>query len=301
MSFLAKNFLSWVQETFNNREIATALWFLLIFGFCLRSNAVRKSLGGLLNALFNKRLLLLFGSFFVNIVGICWILIYLNLWRTDQLVSTILWFFLSSYSLLDRATCDDIEKINIRSLCVDHLRALVVFEFLVVAYTFSLWLEFIVVPLLSILVIPIVYSEYKPEYYTLSTICQRIVMVIVLLMLWNSLKSIVVDSQSFFSTNTGRDFLLPFFLSLGSMPFLYISHCYSVLERAYLRIDLKQFQPDQIKRYAKRRFCYAFFLRPKLLRLAIHRFHSIPAMTTSDVDQIIFDLRSHQHDGSGQE
>ncbi|MEJ1991287.1 MAG: hypothetical protein P8X50_06075, partial [Maritimibacter sp.] len=98
----------------------------------------------------------------------------------------------------------------------------------------------------------------------------------------------------FFSTTTGRNFLLPIALTLGSVPVLYMWYAITKIENAFISIDLKNHPPEALKRYARRRFTWAFLTRPWLLQRAIRQFHALPIKTRADVDRIVDAIREYE-------
>ena len=284
------NWWLWVQATFNNREIATGIWSLLAFILCLLHKDIRSGIWGILNAFVQTKLLMLFGSLALNIVALCWLFSQLRCWASDQLIPTILWYFLSGFALTGRALNAKEDEGHFKSLVLDSFRVAVIFEFIVVAYSFSLLVEFFLVPILLLVGLVIAFADTKKEYASAKTLFEWIATVVVIGMLWKSIGNIWQQPDAFFSVQTGRDFLLPILLTVGSIPFFYSWYCYSHIENARIQIDFKTFQSDELKRYARKRFFFTFMVRPWLLRRATRQFHNMPAKTNSDVDQIITDI-----------
>ena len=174
------------------------------------------------------------------------------------------------------------------SLLWDNLRIIEIFEFVVVAYSFSLLIEFFLVPIM--VVVGLIIADTKNEYASVNKVFEWIVLAVVIGMLWKSVGTISAQPGTFFTLQTGRNFLLPFVFTIGSIPFFYFWFCYSHIENASIRIDFKTFQSDELKHYASKRFFFIFMVRPWLLQRAVRQFHNLPAKTNSDVDQIITDI-----------
>ena len=136
-------------------------------------------------------------------------------------------------------------------------------------------------------------SPYTRFDYS-SKFFEWIAIAVTTIVLWKSVGSIWDQPSAFFTTQNGRNFLLPGLLTVASIPFLYILYCYSRIENARIRINFKTFQSNDLKRYARRRFFLTFMTRPELLRRATRQFHSMPARTDSDVDQIVSDVLVHE-------
>ncbi len=171
-----------------------------------------------------------------------------------------------------------------------------IFEFIVVAYTFSLVTELVLVPILFFLAATLAVAATKPEYAKAKVLLELILATFAAVLVWNSVSSIWSQPDQFFTTDTGRNFVLPILLTVGSIPVFYLLFCYSHVEQARIQIDQKTFQSDELKKYARKRFFLIFPLRPWLLRRATRQFHTLPAKTNADVEQIITDILSYERD-----
>ena len=284
----------WLQANFPNRQIATGIWLFIGFVLCFLSRKIRFSIGGVLKALVQRKLVILFGWTVLNVGVLCWLLSMLGLWGRDQLTATGLWIVLSGFALAGRTLSAGNDQGYFKRLLVDCLKVTVVLEFLVVGYSFSLPIEFLLVFFMTILVLSIEFSRAKDELAPVRKLFEGIIAGAVAFVLWKAVWGIWDRPEAFFTTKTGRNFLLPMLLTAGSTPFLYILHCYSNIEIARIRMDRKAFQSDELKRYAKRRFFLRFMARPWLLLRAVRQFHCIPAETADDVDQIVADVLVHE-------
>ncbi len=284
----------WAQATFPNRQIATGIWLLIAFLLSFSSKNIRSSIGGVLKALLQRKLVLLFGSSILNVSILCWLFSTFGLWSPDQLPATVLWTVLSGFSLIGRTLSAKDDQGYFKRLFLDCFKIIVVLEFLIVGYSFSLPIELVLVPLMTFLVLLIEFSRTKVEYASVKKLFEWIAIAVTAIVLWKAVGNIWDQPDAFFTTKTGRNFLLPGLLTVASIPFLYIWYCYSHIENARIRINLKTFQSDDVKHYARRRFFLTFMTRPQLLRRATRQFHSMPARTSGDVDQIVSDILVHE-------
>ena len=284
----------WLQANFPNRQIATGIWLFIGFVLCFLSRNIRSSTGGVLKALVQRKLVILFGWTILNVGVLCWLLCMIGLWGRDQLTATVLWTALSGLALAGRTLSPENDQGYFKRLVVDCLKITVVLEFLFVGYSFSLPIELLLVFIMTFLALSIEFSRAKDELASVSTLFEWIVAGLVVFVLWKAVWGIWDRPDAFFTTKTGRNFLLPMLLTAGSIPFFYVLHCYSNIELARIRIGQKTFQSDELKRYARRRFFLRFMAWPRLLLRAARQFHSLPAETRDDVNQIVADVVVHE-------
>lgn len=284
----------WIQVSFNTREIATGIWLLATVIALLLWKETRSSLLQVARAAVRWNLLALFGSFVLYVAALSWILAEARLWTLAQLVPTILWLLLSGTALLARSLTIKEDEPFFRRLVFDSFTITAVFEFIVVAHTFSLHVELLFVPVFVVLGVFLGVSQTKEKFRPARIFLETIISLIVLVLLWHSLSGIWDGPDQFFTTQNGRNFLLPIFLIIGSIPAFYLWYCISNFQTASIHIGMKTFQSDELKRYAKRRFFFSFFLRPWLLQRAARQFQIIPAKRNEDVRRIVEVIRKHE-------
>lgn len=283
-----------IATNFDNREIAIGIWLigLLVWGIFQRS--VRQSLFEVVKAFLDWKLLLLFGSFAIYTATIVLVLEKVELWKPDQIVATILWYLLSGTVMLGRSLKAEETPNYFRAMFVDNFRVVVVFEFVIVAQTFSLLAELIFVPFMAILGALLAFSELNGEYGAVKKILERLLALMVLALVWYSASTIWSEPENFFTFRTGRNFFLPILLTVLSLPIFYFWFCLAQVERENIALRFKKFQSDELKSYARRRFFVLFGFRPTLLRRAVRQFQNLPAKTNSDVDKIIDEINRYQ-------
>ncbi len=285
-----KELFEFLTTTFNNREIAVGTWLFGVILYTLSLSPVRKSFGGVIKAILVPKLVLFFGTVAINTALICLVLMHFSLWTTDQLPASLLWLVLSGCAMAGAALQAKEDEGYFRGLALGSLSASGVFEFIVVAKSFSLMAELILVPICFIMGAVYFMSENDKENATAHKLVTWILIIIAAAFAWHSLMGILENLDGFFSSTTGRNFLLPIFLTIGSIPLFYLWYCYSHIEGARIQIDMKTFQSDELKRYARKKFFLTFAARPWLLRRATRQFQSLPAETNTDVDQIIKEI-----------
>ncbi|MEZ4104631.1 MAG: hypothetical protein R3B60_05105 [Candidatus Paceibacterota bacterium] len=277
----------WLQKYFNNREIATGFWLLVLAILLLYWNKTRDSIKELLHVILQKKLLILFASLAIYLVGLCWLLSELSLWTSVQVPATSLWFFLSGVVLLGRSLSLKEDDRYFRKLVFDSFKVAAIFEIIVVAYTFNFLAELLLVPLFAILGALIAISGTNEKYRPAKNLFETIVSLIVVILLWLSISQIWQTPDDFFTTQNGRNFLLPILLTIGSIPLFYLWYCYSSYETAAISFEFKKIHTDKAKQYAKRKFFLSFFFKPWLLKRALRQFNLLPTANNENAKNII--------------
>ena len=287
-------FWAWIIEHFNNRELASAIWLTAILFLVSFKSDVRQSLLSVAGAVLDLKLLGLFSAFAVNVLALIWLGSYLNIWITNLITPTIVWYLFGGLPLLAKSFDVKEDSQHFLGYAKSALGVIALLEFIFVADTFSLAIELFFTPVVALISMTLVMSERKPELSSVKALLTWLMVAFMAIILWHSVSGIAAHPDGFFTTSTIRSFVWPIYLTIFSIPFFYLLHCYSNIEGARIQIDQKTFQSDKLKSYARKQFFWTFFLRPWLLRRATRQFHSLPAKTSSDVDQIIQDIRKYE-------
>lgn len=252
------DFWLWVTQNFNNREIAAAAWIVLILGLVSIKWVVRSSLFGVVRALADRKLLIVLGAFAGWIGLLSWFGSGTGLWTSSQVVPTVVWYFVGGLPLLFRAFDAKEGTQHFRGYATAVLSGTAVIEFIYVAKTFSLPIELVLTPIVTFIALLAVVSERDPEHAAVNKLLTWVLAIIALTILWHSVSQIWAEPEAFFTTDTARSFILPIYLTICTIPFFYVLHCYSHIEGARIQIGQKTFQSDELKAYAKKRFILTF-------------------------------------------
>jgi hypothetical protein len=290
--------MEWFSQSFNNREIASAIWLAIgavfFVPYLLPTADLKRLVFELLKALFQPRLVVLFGAYALWVTLGAYLLSLVGLWTAFELKNTIMWFLFSGAGLLARAIQHDGDASFFGEIIRDQFRILAVFEFVVVAYSFALWLELLLVPFVTLLTGLQFVAEREEKFAPVKRLIDGILLGIAVMAIWHFVASVMENTGTFFSLQTMRDVLLPILLSAFSIPIYYLTYCYSRWENAVIRIGLKTYQSDVLKEQAKATFCRNLFLQPVLLDRAVRQFQTLPAKNKPDLDEIVAEIRQYE-------
>ncbi len=241
-----------IIRALNNREIATAIWLTFIFLWALSISGVRRSILDLLKVFFNKKIFIPLIAMLLYIV--CMIVVFekIGFWDESATKDTILWALgsaFTAYFSLNKVVQDDS---YFKNAILDNLKFVLILEFVINLYSFSLPAELIVIPIVSFIVLLNAFAESKPEYKQVSKLLNFILGVFGLYLIAFTFMEIVLDFRNFASLKNLRDFFLPIFLSISLLPFIYVMALFMQYETLFIRIDFANKNPD-IAKYAKRK------------------------------------------------
>ena len=234
----------------NNREKALIFWLgIFVFWMFIRKD-IRPLLFNVVKNFFVTKIVLVTAIMIVYVSSIILIFSKIDLWDNSLLKDTVFWFMGTAFVLLLNITQINDDEKYFRKLIVDNLKLLVLFQFIVNLYTFSLLIEIIFLPVLFFIAGVRVVAESKDEFKVIS---DYIFSGLGFFLLFYSLSNILDNPQDFNTFNNFRVFTLPILLTFAYVPFLYfvgLGMTYEVID-THINIHLKRDQ--KLARFLKRK------------------------------------------------
>lgn len=236
---------------FSNREIALFLWVFIIIIFLSLNKPIRKSFRPVLKAFFSKRILIAVLCLLLYVSAIVFALHCIRYWDISILKDTIFWTFGFAFVLMFRM--NDIKRFkDFRIVLKVALKWTLVVEFIVAFYSFPLALEIIIFPIILFIGLMQVYSEAYTEHQQVNRILLNILSVIGFVIFCCSAYMTFFNSETLFSIQNGKVFLLPIILTMLFLPFIYLLSLYDMYAVLFVRLRIF-IKDDSIRRKVKRR------------------------------------------------
>ena len=253
------------MEILNNREIAIGIWLLVVIGWGAWSASIRDAFGKVVLAFCSRKILIPFGLAVAYIVVVVVALSMAGLWSWGQLKNTILWSISVAAVALFRVPGIAEDEHYFRHAVRDSFKIIAVLEFVIGFYSFSLWIEILIVPIATLLVAMQAFSEGKDVYAPAPALIGWLLAALGIGIAAYALYMLVSDFGQFATAGTLTDFALPIVLTLLFLLFLYFLAIFVTYENAFIRLDLT-FREPQLRRYAKRAALAGFHVRRQLLK-----------------------------------
>lgn len=225
-----------MADIVNNREIAVVFWTVILFAWVLSYREVRSSLKEVVRVFFAKQIVISMLLFITYVLAVVFLLYKIGIWYPSNLKTTVFWVIGTAFTML--MTINDVKKNEhyFRKVVLDNLKLLLVLEFILGLYVFNLWMELILVPILAITVILKDFTESKPEYKSVATLLNVVMVMFGTGLLTFSIYSLVYDLQGFATADNLREFILPPVLTLSFLPFIYVMALYIAYENIHMRM-----------------------------------------------------------------
>ena len=253
------------MEIFNNREIAIGIWLLGFVAFSASFRSIRQSLHDIWKAIVCRQILTLILLVLAYVAAAVLLLHEIGLWSTSQLKNTIFWTLSVAFVSMFRVPQIAEDESYFRNAIKDCFKIIAVLEFVIAFYTFSLFAELVIVPVVTFLVMLQAFSEAGQRDKRVSQMLSNILAAFGCALLLYAGYMLAVEPHAFFQADTFSDFVLPMALTILFLPFLFAFSLYVQYESLFTRIHFL-YKTDSERRRAQRAALLGLHVRTQLLK-----------------------------------
>jgi hypothetical protein len=254
-------------DILNNREIAIALWLLVISVYIYSSSRmaeVRTAFRSVLSAFFVRQIMSVLCLMVAYMVIVVYWLAELDLWNLEQLKNTIFWCVSVGFMSLFKLESINKDTSFFKHSVIDNLKLLAILQFIVGVYTFPLWGEVLLAPVLALIGAMLAIAETDKKYHQAKVLLEYCLSLFGVVLVVYTLYMLVTNFGEFGKEKTAYDFFIPPLLTLCYLPFVFIMMVYTSYEQVFVR--LKSSIKNRFHRYAAKLYAIVLFnLRISLL------------------------------------
>lgn len=236
-----------IREFFNNREIAIGVWVAVAITALFFMKPMRQSFKTIIRILFCKKFIV----FYVVFIGFLFLVIsalkWAELWDIGLLKDTIFWVLFVELPLFAKA----IEKAKggrfFVSLIKENIAVSVLIEFFIGFWTFSLWMELILVPLTVGIALLYAVSEREKKHQPIKKFFDGLMVIWGIVLVINAICHLFQAPEQFINLSTLKSFLLPVVLLILNLPVVYGLALYSTYEEIFIRLKGKNTERVKMK------------------------------------------------------
>jgi hypothetical protein len=210
----------------NSREDAIIVWSVVILGYVISKDprGLGGSFLGVLRALLQPKLMLLFGSALLYSALIVYGAKEIGLWHAAALKATIYWFIVTAVVLVGEAVAraNPSDREFRRRVLNRVVGITILIEFMVNLYAFPLVYELALALLaISFVGMQVVLQHEAGADPRVSKLVDWVVIALVLIYLAHFLGAAIADVEGFLTREHAEDFLIGPVMTLALIPFLY--------------------------------------------------------------------------------
>jgi hypothetical protein len=282
------------MNLFNNREIAIAVWILVIFIILLFIRGIRESLKDLVKVLFHRKILILVLSIIVYTVGITFVLYLLNFWNISLLKDTILWLCFSGIVICFRYVSSKEDENLLRNIIIDNIKIVIIIEFIANFFTFSLAAELVLIPFMAFIAGLDVIAKTDKKNISVVRLLNGLQIIIGLFIFIYAFSQAIADYKNIVNLDTLKSFLLAPLLAVLFSPFVYFMALLVKYELLFLRLEMGCEKSKKLKNYAKKKIILYCLLSLKKTKKALNMktYNLMLIRNKDDVDEMVKAYRS---------
>ena len=240
------------MDIFSTRELATAFWvgaILIAVGMAIVTNKkIRQGFIGVLKCFFNRKLRKLWEIYFLYIGIITLMFSRFPIWKNIYLKDIILWTLFSGLTICMNAVASEADEKYISKVLKDNIRFTVVTEFLLSTFTFSLWVELIIIPITTVIVLFDTVAEHKSDAIAVHKLLQDVMAFAGLCVILQTVRVGILEYRELNVINTLVSFFIPIVYLLLVTPLEYAFELYSKYEMLFIQMHFKEPSDKMVQR-----------------------------------------------------
>ena len=229
----------------SNRELATIIWFSLLFLGIFIISSDRKDIFfqviGLLKLFFEKRIFVTTIFFVFYVSSVLYVCHLVGIWDISRIFEAFLWIC-AAFSALFKLTEKKLSRSKIKSVVLSCVTLSFVAEYLANMVSFSLFVEMLTIPVILLLSMMLAVAESKEKYRAAYSLIKFFLAAYGISILSYTAYSIHMDS-SLITVVELKKFIFPFIATLLYTPFLYFLFLHGAYEN--ILVALRPWPQDE--------------------------------------------------------
>lgn len=240
------------MDIFSTRELATAFWtgiILVAVGMAIVTNKkARKSFIEVLKCFFGRKIRMLWEIYFLYIGIITFLFSRLPIWESIYLKDIIIWTLFSGLTICINAVAGEADEKYILKVLKDNIRFTMVTELLLSTFTFSFWVELIIIPITTVIVLFDTVAEHKSDAIAVHKLLQDVIAFAGLCVILQTVRVGILEYRELNVINTLVSFFIPIVYLLLVTPLEYAFELYSKYEMLFIQMHFKEPRDKKVKR-----------------------------------------------------
>ena len=231
----------------STREWATLIWGCIFMLYVLCHREIRKSLWNVIVIFSDKKLRILWEIILLYVLTITMVFCYLPIWENIYIKDIIIWFLFSGLIYCMNAVSSEADETYIKKMLKDNLKFTMILEFFMSTFTFNIWIELAIIPVITIITVMNVIAERKEEYKNVHKLLDSILAIAGFWIFYETIKIGINEYRQLNIINTLVSFIIPIVYLILIIPLEYALELYSKYELLFLRMTFKEEKDKKTK------------------------------------------------------
>lgn len=231
----------------STREWATLIWGLLFLVYIMCHKEIRKSFWKEIVIFFDKKLRILWEIILLYVLAITMIFYRSSIWENIYIKDIIIWFLFSGLIYCMNAVSSEADERYIQKVLKDNLKLTMILEFFMSTFTFNIWIELAIIPIITIITVMNVIAERKEEYKNGHKLLDFVLAIAGFWILYETIRVGIIEYKELNVINTLVSFMIPIVYLVLIIPLEYALELYSKYELLFLRMTFKEEKDKETK------------------------------------------------------
>ena len=231
----------------STREWATLIWGCIFMLYVLCYREIRKSLWNVIVIFFDKKLRILWEIILLYVLTITIVFCYLPIWENIYIKDIIIWFLFSGLIYCMNAVSSEADETYIKKILKDNLKFTMILEIFMSTFTFNIWIELAIIPVITIITVMNVIAERKEEYKSVHKLLDSVLAIAGFWIFYETIKIGINEYKQLNIINTLVSFMIPIAYLILIIPLEYALELYSKYELLFLRMTFKEEKDKKTK------------------------------------------------------
>ena len=231
----------------STREWATLIWGCIFMLYVLCHREIRKSLWNVIVIFSDKKLRILWEIILLYVLTIIMVFCYLPIWENIYIKDIIIWFLFSGLIYCMNAVSSEADETYIKKMLKDNLKFTMILEFFMSTFTFNIWIELAIIPVITIITVMNVIAERKEEYKNVHKLLDSVLAIAGFWIFYETIKIGINEYRQLNIINTLVSFIIPIVYLILIIPLEYALELYSKYELLFLRMTFKEEKDKKTK------------------------------------------------------
>ena len=231
----------------STREWATLIWGCIFMLYVLCHREIRKSLWNVIVIFSDKKLRILWEIILLYVLTITMVFCYLPIWENIYIKDIIIWFLFSGLIYCMNAVSSEADETYIKKILKENLKFTMILEFFMSTFTFNIWIELAIIPVITIITVMNVIAERKEEYKNVHKLLDSVLAIAGFWIFYETIKIGINEYRQLNIINTLVSFIIPIVYLILIIPLEYALELYSKYELLFLRMTFKEEKDKKTK------------------------------------------------------
>ena len=208
---------------------------------------IRKSFWKVIVIFFDKKLRILWEIILLYVLAITMIFYRSSIWENIYIKDIIIWFLFSGLIYCMNAVSSEADERYIQKVLKDNLKLTMILEFFMSTFTFNIWIELAIIPIITIITVMNVIAERKEEYKNVHKLLDFVLAIAGFWILYETIRVGIIEYKELNVINTLVSFMIPIVYLVLIIPLEYALELYSKYELLFLRMTFKEEKDKETK------------------------------------------------------